>query len=291
MSIPILAGVGAVAQSYDGFIIDIWGVLHDGMRPYPGVLDALERLKQAGKRVVVLSNAPRRADPVAQRMAEIGIPRALYHALHSSGEEVWQHLRRRDDAFYAALGRRCFHIGPPRDDGVTAGVDDLVRVESVAEAEFVLNTGPWGWDTTTESYEAVLHEARARDLPMVCANADLVVMHRGRRMLCAGALAQRYEELGGRVRWHGKPYLSVYTTCFALLGIADRRRILALGDSLRTDIAGARNAGIDSVLVTSGIHAEALSLRPGEQPDPEKLAAAIADSDVAPTAVLRQLAW
>jgi HAD superfamily hydrolase (TIGR01459 family) len=291
MRIPILEGVGAVARSYDGYIIDVWGVLHDGMRPYPGVLDALDRLKRAGKRVVVLSNAPRRAAPVALRMEEIGIPRTAYDAVHSSGEEVWQRLKRRDDPFYAALGERCFHIGPPRDEGVAAGIADIIRVESIGDADFVLNTGPWGWDNVMDNYEDMLQEARARDLPMVCANADLVVMHRGRRMFCAGALALRYEELGGRVRWHGKPHLSVYPACFALLGIADRRRILALGDSLRTDIAGARNAGIDSVLVTSGIHADELGLRPGERPDPEKLAAALAQSDAAPIAAMAEFAW
>jgi ribonucleotide monophosphatase NagD (HAD superfamily) len=111
---------------------------------------------------------------------------------------------------------------------------------------------------------------------MVCANPDLVVMHQGRRMFCAGALAQRYEALGGRVRWHGKPFLSVYTTCFTLL---------------RTDIAGANNAGIDSLFVTSGIHADELGLKPGERPESLQLAAAIAASAAQPTAAMAQVAW
>lgn len=286
MSIRFLDGIGAIAGQYDGFILDLWGVLHDGSGPYPGVHAALTRLKAAGKRIVVLSNAPRRAELVARRMSEIGLPPVLYDGVHSSGEEVWQCLLRRDEPFYAALGRRCYHIGPPRDQGAAEGTD-VVTVESVAEAEFILNTGPWGWEATTEAYEDILRTAQARDLPMVCANADLVVVHQGRQMFCAGALAQRYEELGGRVRWHGKPYLSVYTTCFELLGIADRRRILAVGDSLRTDIAGANNAGIDSILVTSGIHAAEL----GAPPEAEKLAAAIAAAGARPSAVMAQLTW
>ena len=122
---------------------------------------------------------------------------------------MWQHLKRRDEPFYAALGRRCYLIGPERDEGMLEGLD-LARVRDVAAAEFILNTGPWGWDETTAGYEPVLQAARARDLPMVCANADLVVVHRGRRVICAGALAERYEALGGRVRWHGKPFPSVY---------------------------------------------------------------------------------
>ena len=290
MSIRIIDGIGEIADGYDGFILDLWGVLHDGMGPYPGVLDALRRLKAAGKRLVILSNAPRRAAPVAARMAEIGIPPGLYDAVHSSGEEVWRHLKDRDEPFYAALGRRFYHIGPPRDDGVGAGLD-FTRVEDVAEADFILNTGPWGWEATTEGYEDLLQAAQARDLPMVCANADLVVVHRGRRMFCAGALAERYEAIGGRVRWHGKPFLSVYETCFALLGIADRRRILAVGDSLRTDIAGAANAGIDSLLVSSGVHAAEIGHGTGARPDPARLAATTAESGVTPTLAIAEFAW
>ena len=265
-------------------------MVHDGSRPYPGVIDALERLRRAAKPVVLLSNAPRRVAPIAERLGEIGIPAALYRAIHSSGEEVWQHLRRRDEPFYTALGRRCYLIGPTRDEGIIDGLD-VERVAEIDAAEFILNTGPWGWDETTEGYEPVLRAARARDLPMVCANADLVVVHRGRRIICAGALAERYAALGGEVRWHGKPFASVYETCFALLGIADRRRVVAVGDSLRTDIAGARGAGIDSIWIVGGIHAEELGMKPGERPDRERVAAALAASGAAPVAVAPGFRW
>jgi ribonucleotide monophosphatase NagD (HAD superfamily) len=126
---------------------------------------------------------------------------------------------------------------------------------------------------------------------MVCANPDLVVMHQGRMAFCAGAIAQRYETLGGRVRWHGKPFPSVYETCFGLLGIADRRRTLAVGDSLRTDIAGANGAGIDSVLVAGGIHAEEFGLNPGQHPDRARLEAAIAASGHRPQAAIAHFVW
>lgn len=290
MTLRLLSGLGEIADGYDGMILDVWGVLHDGAKPFAGTLDALARLKQAGKRVVVLSNAPRRAMLVAKRMAEIGIPPSLYDHLHTSGEETWQHLKRRDDSFYAALGRACYLIGPPRDDSVLDGLD-LRRVDTVAAAEFVFNAGPWGWDEDVARYEQVLQEGRARDLPMVCANADLVVAHLGRRAICAGAIAERYEALGGRVRWHGKPYASVYEACFGLLGITDRRRILAVGDSLRTDIAGANRAGIDSVLVAAGIHFEEFGAAPGELPERARLDAAIAASGHAPKAAMAQFRW
>jgi HAD superfamily hydrolase (TIGR01459 family) len=288
--IPLLAGVGEIAERYEGYILDLWGVLHDGQAPFPGVIDCLTRLKAGGKRLVVLSNAPRRAHLVEQRAAEIGIPRTLYDRLLSSGEEVWQHLKRRDDAFYAALGRVCYHIGPPRDDNMLADLG-LRRVEDVAEAEFILNTGPWGWNETVANYEAVLQGGRARDLPMVCANPDLVVMHRGSRVICAGALAQRYEAIGGRVRWHGKPFASIYDTCFDLLGVADHRRILAIGDSLRTDIAGANGVGIASLLILGGIHGEELGVSPGVLPDPGRLKAAVAESGHRPSYAMAHLTW
>lgn len=290
MSVQIVAGVGGIVTSYDGLILDLWGVVHDGNQPYPGVTDALERLHAAGKPVVLLSNAPRRAAPIAERLTEIGIPAHLYRAIYSSGEEVWQHLKARDEPFYAALGPRCCFIGPERDYNLTEGVD-VTRVDDPAEADFLLNTGPWGWDETTEKYEPILQAARSRDLPMVCANADLVVIHRGRRVICAGALAERYEALGGRVRWHGKPFPSVYEACLGLLGIAERARILAVGDSLRTDIAGARRAGIDSVWIIGGIHAEELGMRPGELPDRARVAAALAASGEAPLAAATGFRW
>jgi HAD superfamily hydrolase (TIGR01459 family) len=290
MSVRILGGIGAIAAAYDGIVLDLWGVVHDGNRPYPGVLDALERLKTRAARIVLLSNAPRRVAPIAERLGEIGVPAPLYDAIHSSGEEVWQHLARRDDPFYAALGRRCYLIGPTRDEGMLEGLD-LERVGDVAAADFILNTGPWGWDETTAGYEDVLQAARRRDVPMVCANADLVVVHRGRRIICAGALAERYEALGGRVRWHGKPFPSVYETCLALLGVADRRRVLAVGDSLRTDIAGARRAALDSVWVVGGIHGEEMGLAPGAAPDPARIAAALAASGESPLAVIADFRW
>ena len=226
-----------------------------GSRPIPGAIDCLRSLIGKGKRIVLLSNAPRRADDVVRRITAVGVPCGLYHDVMSSGEEAWQCLSRRDDPFYAALGRRCLHIGSERDLEIREGLD-LEYVDAPEEAQFILNTGPAGWDDRIEDYEPLLRKALGRDLPMVCANPDLVVMRGSTLHLCAGALAKWYEEAGGRVRWHGKPFRSVYDSCLRLLGIADRSRILAVGDSLRTDIAGAAGAGIDSLLIAGGIHAE-----------------------------------
>ena len=290
--IALLPGIAGLAAHYQGFILDLWGVLHDGRAPLPGVLECLERLRAAGKRILVLSNAPRRAHLVEARVGEIGIPRHLYDHLMSSGEETWQHLSRRDDPFYRSLGRVCYHIGPPRDDNMLADLG-LRRVEDIEQADFILNTGPWGWEATAAGYEPLLQRARARELPMVCANPDLVVMHMGRRAICAGTLAERYEAMGGRVRWHGKPRPEIYRHCFELLQVGDRRRILAVGDSLRTDIAGAAAVGIDSLWILGGIHGEELGAAPGSNAalDQARLSAAIAADGHRPGWAMPHLIW
>jgi HAD superfamily hydrolase (TIGR01459 family) len=288
MAIRLIDRLSELAPRYDGFILDLWGVIHDGAAPLPGAIECLAALRGQGKRVVLLSNAPRRSADVAARIARIGVP-PLYDHVMSSGEEAWQHLARREDPFYAQLGRRCLHIGSERDIGMREGLP-LEFVERVGEAELILNTGPAGWDDRLEDYDAILQQARARDLPMICANPDRVVRYRGRLALCAGALAQRYEEWGGRVRWHGKPYPSIYETCLGLLGIGDRARILAIGDSLSTDIAGAAAAGLDSLLIIGGIHAGEFTAADGT-PDLERIAAALAALARRPVGVSAVLRW
>jgi len=290
MGIRLIRGVGALAPRYDGFILDLWGVVHDGVAPLPGALECLRGLIEAGKRIVLLSNAPRRAEDVVERIDRIGVPVGLYHNVMSSGEEAWQHLAQRDDSFYAALGWRCLHIGSERDIGIREGLG-LELVETAEEAEFILNTGPADWDDRVEDYAPLLGRALERALPMVCANPDLVVIHGDRLAVCAGALAQWYEERGGSVRWHGKPFRSVYETCFGLLGIDDLSRILAIGDSLRTDIAGAAGAGIDSVLIAGGIHADEFGAMDGQPPDLERIAAALRGASYCPVAVARSFCW
>jgi HAD superfamily hydrolase (TIGR01459 family) len=289
MTLREISGLRDLAADYDGFVLDLWGVVHDGVTPYPGVLDCLAALLAAGKRVALLSNAPRRADDVVRRITAIGVPHGLYHAVMSSGEEAWQHLKRRDDPFYADLGRTCLHICSERDLEIRTGLE-LDYVESAEAADFILNTGPAGWDDTIADYAALLAAARERGLKMVCANPDLMVNHGAKLALCAGALAVHYEEIGGEVRWHGKPHPSVYRSCFDLLGIADKTRILAVGDSLRTDIAGANATGIDSLLIAgAGIHADEFA--PSGRLDPVRIGSAADAAGVRPTAVARTFNW
>jgi HAD superfamily hydrolase (TIGR01459 family) len=288
MSLRQITGLREIAADYDGFVLDLWGVVHDGVKPYPGVLDCLKALLNAGKRIALLSNAPRRAYDVINRISAIGVPRELYNEVMSSGEEAWQYLKDRSDPFYVGLGRKCLHICSDRDLEIRHGLD-LDYVESAEAAEFILNTGPAGWDDTIDDYAPILAAAHERGLKMCCANPDLMVNHGAKLALCAGALAVHYEGIGGAVRWHGKPHRSVYDSSMALLGIDDRRRILAIGDSLRTDIAGANGAGIDSLLIAGGIHAPEFA--PGGALDLDRIAAAAAKAGVRPTMVAVRFSW
>ena len=224
-------------------------------------------------------------------MTEIGIPAALYRGIHSSGEEAWQCINERDDPFYAALGPRCYSSARR---AISASPKGSTSSSSTTPETPTSSSTPARGNGTRRvaQYEPVLQAARARDLPMVCANADLVVIHRGRRIICAGALAQRYEELGGRVRWHGKPFASVYEASLAMLGIADRRRVLAVGDSLRTDIAGAaRRRDRQRCGSLGGLHAEELGVTPGAPPDAQRIEAALAAAGESPLAVARGFCW
>jgi len=278
--------------AYDAFIVDLWGVIHDGERPLPGVVPALARLREAGKVVCLLSNAPRRAETVAARMREIGIADDLYTHLLTSGEATHSALVDPPDEFHRSLGQHVLHIGPPRDRD-TLSAPGLTVVNRADDASFVLVTGIDEPDETVGDYADVLADAAAHDLPMVCANPDLVVVAGAFRSICAGSLAAHYETLGGKVAYHGKPHPPVYRLCRSMItetlserGVSSAR-ILGVGDAFRTDVLGAQQAGLDSLLVTGhGIHIEELGVDADGRPDPEKLTAAIRTYGLAPTFVM-----
>jgi HAD superfamily hydrolase (TIGR01459 family) len=285
----LAGGLAELVEGYDALILDLWGVIHDGVEAYPDVVPCLAALRRAGKRTLLLSNAPRRSTALIDQLAGLGIPRAQYDEVLSSGEAVHDALDRRDDPAFAALGRRLFHLGPERDRNVFEGLE--YEAVDLGSADFVLNTGPVDLSESAADYRPILTVARARDLPMICANPDREVIRQGRRVTCAGALADLYRSLGGVVIERGKPDPAIYETALARLGVADRARVLAIGDALHTDIRGARRAGIDSVLVAGGIHAEELGITWGEQPDPARLDALIRRHGDRPTAALARLVW
>jgi HAD superfamily hydrolase (TIGR01459 family) len=290
MTVPLIDGLAELSAAYDGYILDVWGVMHQGGPAYDEAVDCLRALDAAGKRVIFLSNAPRRAAKVAEVLAEKGIARALYDDVLSSGEATRIAFEQGDEPALDGLGRRYFLFSAASDDDLLDGLD-FAPAATVGEADFLLAIGLSDARPSLAAHEADLQAAAGRGLPMVCVNPDLEVVRLGNRELCAGALAARYEALGGPVIYFGKPHAQVYRLSLERLGIAERGRVLAIGDGLATDIKGAQAAGIDSLLVTGGLLAEMLGVDRQEAPRPEAVAAVCREADVRPRAAIPALCW
>jgi HAD superfamily hydrolase (TIGR01459 family) len=245
--------LAAVAPRYDGFLLDQWGVLHDGVRAYPGAVAALEALRLAGKRVIILSNSGRLGAENAAQLAKLGFARELYGEVVSAGDDAREALLARDEPFHRGLGRRCLLLAREGEAHLAEGLG-LDLVDDVAVAEFILLMTMDPPRQSVAGWMGLLRAASERRMPMVCANPDL---HRaspdGGLQEAPGLVARAYEQLGGTVRYHGKPEPRIYRTCLVRLGL-DRSRVVAIGDSLEHDIAGAQGIGIDSVFIGGGIH-------------------------------------
>ena len=250
-TIPLIQSIAPLAELTSAWLTDIWGVIHNGVKPFADACTACANFRAAGGLVVLVSNSPRPNDSVAAQLDGIGVPREAWDAIVTSGDVARTLIGR-----YA--GRPVYHIGPQRDLATFAGLD--IRRVLPEAAEIIVCTGLFDDERETpDDYAETLAACRARDLPMVCANPDLMVERGGRMIYCAGAVARAYEELGGTVEYAGKPYLPIYELTFATLeklkpGSSDRARLLAIGDGVGTDIAGAAVAGVPSVFVASGVH-------------------------------------
>jgi len=276
-----MSGFAILAENYDGFIVDLWGVVHNGVRAYPGVIDCLTRLRERNKRVVFLSNAPRRAAAIGHSLAAMGIAPDLYDGIMSSGEAVHTALRDRTEPDFAALGSNLYHLGPERDRDIFDTLP-LTEVATPGQADFLLNTGPDDslGPEDPSVYTPTLQAALAAGLTMICANPDLEVVRDGKRIICAGLLAQNYQESGGKVINRGKPDPAIYAPTLELLR-TNKSRTLAIGDSLRTDMQGAKAAAIDACWVLSGIHAT----------HPDDAPKEAARAGISPVAILRAFSW
>jgi HAD superfamily hydrolase (TIGR01459 family) len=249
--IPILGSIAPLAAETRGWFMDIWGVMHNGVRPFPEACAACERFRQEGGLVVLVSNSPRPCGSVAAQLDRIGVPRSSWDAIVSSGDVARSMIRDYE-------GRSVVHLGPERDLAIFSGIN--VSRGEADEAEAVVCTGLFDDEhETTDDYAERLAYFAERKLPMICANPDVCVERGGRLVYCAGALAQHYERLGGKVAYAGKPYLPIYEKALATLedmrpGGIERAHLLAIGDGVHTDIAGAAAAGVRSVFIASGVH-------------------------------------
>lgn len=277
-----------LADDYDVILCDVWGVLHNGAVAWTEAYEALIRARTLGKTVILVSNAPRPNGDVAVILDRFGVPREAYDAIVTSGDVTTGLLGRRGI-------RRVWHLGPERDLGIYQGVDlELVPVE---EAEITVCTGLFDDNTETpETYRDTLAALKAREMPFICANPDIVVERGGDLIWCAGAIAEAYQEIGGDVVYCGKPHRPIYEAAFAraadLRGTpVARERFIAIGDALRTDLAGALGVGIDCLLIAGGIHAGDLGLEQGGDINPRALARLISEGPGEPVAVATRLAW
>lgn len=279
--IPLITSIRPCAETATAWLVDIWGVMHNGVRPFPLACDACERFRQQGGIVLLLSNSPRPRDGVAQQLDRIGVPRASWDLIVSSGDIARTMIER-----YA--GRPVLHLGPVRDLAIFEGLS--VERVGADRADVIVCTGLFDDECETPAdYAETLAACAKRHLPMICANPDIEVERDGRIVFCAGALARAYENVGGKVDYAGKPYLPIYERAFAMLqtmrpGAGERSQLLAIGDGVRTDIAGAAAAGVRSIFVTSGLHV-AGGLDAGS------LEALFSASTARPIAAMTKLAW
>jgi HAD superfamily hydrolase (TIGR01459 family) len=283
---PQSAGLAALAGDYDAILSDVWGVIHNGRAAHPSAVEALVKYREQGGRVVLITNAPRPSPPIVTMLDHLGVPRQAYDAIVSSGDATRAMIAR-----YA--GQTIHHVGPPTaDDALYEGLD--ITRGAADEAVAVVVTDLDTDDDTPDMYADRIAHWLKRGLPLICANPDKVVEVGDQMVYCGGAIADIYAELGGEVRMAGKPFAPIYEEALRLAETAvgrtlDRRRILAIGDSVRTDAIGAADFGIDLMFITGSIHAGELDAF--GTPDPEAIRALVAPSGARLAGFMARLAW
>jgi HAD superfamily hydrolase (TIGR01459 family) len=273
-----------VVDGVDVVLSDIWGVVHNGLEAFPEACEALHIYRRRGGAVILITNAPRPAEAVQRQLRKLGIADDTYDAIVSSGD-----LTRHYVADHP--GRKMFWLGPERDGSIYRGLNAVLA--PLEQADYLVCTGLLDDETeTAEDYRPMMLKARERNLPFICANPDIVVERGDRLIYCAGAIAELYRELGGEVIFYGKPHRPIYERAMELA--AEQRqgqpvrpeRVLAIGDSVRTDLAGAHGFGIDCLFVTRGIHSEEFDGI--DQLDPASVKELFGHP---PKALIRELTW
>lgn len=284
--VQLVKGLSELAVGKEMLVCDIWGVIHNGVSAFEDSCAALARFRAGGGVVVLVSNAPRPFHLVRDILDRMGASRDAYDAIVTSGDITRGAIAER-------AGKPVFMIGPSRDRPIFEGLG--AQFSSIDDAEYVVCTGLFDDETeTAETYRGMLEGMLARDVEMICANPDLVVERGDRLIPCAGAVAALYAQMGGRVLYAGKPHAPIYEAAFAFgerlrKAPVAREHILAIGDSIHTDVAGAVGAGLDVLFVARGIHAHEVMI--GEKLTPETVNAWAARQKVSPTSLIDHLRW
>ena len=281
-----MSSLSAIAGNYDAVLSDVWGVVHNGVAAHPSAVEALRTYRQNGGRVVLITNAPRPSPPIAEMLDRLRVPRDAYDAIVSSGDVTRAMLT-------PYRGQTLHYVGPKdENDGLFEGLD--ITLGPAEEARAVIVTDLDDDDETPDDYSERIGVWLKHKLPMICANPDRVVEHGEQLIYCGGALADLYEARGGMIKMAGKPYRPIYDEALRHAEQAagrpvDRSRILAIGDSVRTDAIGAANAGLDLMFITGSIHAAELDAF--GNPDPQAVRDLVAPSGARLKAFMARLAW
>lgn len=252
-----ITGLGEIADRFDHVLLDQWGALHEGDTVFPEARACVRALREAGKRVLILSNSGRRSDDNTERLARLGLPAEEHDGVLTSGEVVWHGLQERSSPPFDQLGRHALLISRGNALSMVEGLD-FVAVIDPARADFVWLAGLDENCADLEAWRDDLEHFATRRLPMLCANPDLTMFTPRGLMPAPGALARLYAELGGEVHYVGKPHPAIFTAALKQLGNPRPERVLVVGDSLDHDVEGGRRADMLTVLISSGVHAEAL---------------------------------
>lgn len=271
----IITGLSDIGKPYQGLVVDLWGVMHNGRALFAEAVQALTAARAQGQSITLLSNAPRRRSAALEGLANLGLSSALFDDLITSGEVAWQAL---NSGTVGQWGQAVHFFGAGKDVEIQDGLSHFDFVAELADANWILNVGPEPGHADASAFEAYLKQARDLHLPMVCANPDLVVLRGQAGEICAGTVARAYADLGGEVVWYGKPYAQVYGAVYESCGLGPDQ-LLAIGDSFKTDVTGAIHQGMDVLFVASGIHGHEV----GRPLDPHRLALVAADHGVSPT--------
>lgn len=283
--IPILDSIAHLSRRYDAWLTDIWGVMHNGLQPFPNAVEACRLFREVGGTVILISNSPRPRETAAEQLREIGVPSDCYDGIATSGDVTRQLI-----AGYA--GQAVHHLGPERDLPIFDGLG--VTLGGPTESAVIVCSGLRDDETETpEDYAEQLGVFRAHNLPMICANPDIKVERGDKLIYCAGALAEAYAALGGQVVYAGKPHKPIYDLALAQVTskrgeAVSRHRVVAIGDGIRTDIAGAAAQKIDSVYVASAVH---VAGGPQAGLSAALLSQLFTETQAYPVAALTQLNW